>query len=26
MEWLGGAFDPKAFDLDAINRRLTTDG
>jgi hypothetical protein len=25
MEWLGGGFDPKTFDLDAINRRLTTD-
>jgi hypothetical protein len=22
LEWLGGGFDPEAFDLDAVNRRL----
>ncbi|PYS49453.1 MAG: hypothetical protein DMG13_23430 [Acidobacteria bacterium] len=22
--WVGGAFDPKAFDLEEVNRRLTS--
>ena len=24
LEWVGGEFDPEAFDIEAVNKELTT--